>query len=119
MWSNFNYKYNKTPIYRVPIYRAPRFTDHFSLPPRGPVNRGFTVCAYKTNCHCLDFGINFVYNFSLFIVSKKKSSHYFSPTSKKKVTVHSQKTQADLKTLANCYSLQQCFSHPLLMRLRI
>jgi hypothetical protein len=28
---------------RPPIYRVPRFTGPFPFPPRGPVNRGFTV----------------------------------------------------------------------------
>jgi hypothetical protein len=35
--------YSRTPIYRAPIYRVPRFTGLIPFPPRGPVNRGFTV----------------------------------------------------------------------------
>ena len=39
-----HYKYSKTPVYRAPIYRVPN-----SFPPRGPVNRGFTVvrCIFR------------------------------------------------------------------------
>lgn len=38
-------------VIKTPIYRTPRFTAHFSLPPNGAVNRGFTVlCSFPEIC---------------------------------------------------------------------
>ena len=45
---------------RFTVYRAPRFTGPKHLPPRGPVNRGFTVFQYKVDSRSMSFGLRFI-----------------------------------------------------------